>query len=148
MKSGLLFTGTVAAALFLAWTAEGQPPGGEKGKEGGKGGFPGKGGFQKGGPGGFGGGMRGAPGQIMPQFIQEQLKLTDEQKKQVEDLQKDVDGKMDKILTAEQKDQLKQMRERGPGGPGGRGPGGAPGGPGGKGGEKGEKKGPPPADME
>ena len=37
MKSGLVFAGTLAVALFLAWSAEGQPPpGGEKGKEGGK----------------------------------------------------------------------------------------------------------------
>jgi hypothetical protein len=138
MKSGLLFAGTLGAALLLAWSADGQPPGGEK-KEGGKGGFPGKGGFQKG---GFGGGMRGQPGQIMPQFIQEQLKLTDEQKKQVDDLQKDVDGKLDKILTDEQKAQLKQMRERGPGGFGG--PGGPGGGKGGKGGPP--KKDPPPVE--
>ena len=62
----------------------------------------------------------------MPPFVQDQLRLTDEQKKQVADLQKDVDGKLDKILTAEQKKQLQEMRDRGPGGPGGFGPPGGP----------------------
>ena len=43
-------------------------------------------------------------------------------------LQQDVDAKLDKILTSEQKTQLKELRERGPGGRGGRGPGRGPGG--------------------
>jgi Spy/CpxP family protein refolding chaperone len=83
-----------------------------------------------GGPGGFGGGFGGfpQPGQIMAPFLQQQLKLTDEQKKQLEDLQKEVDGKLDKLLTDEQRKQLKDMREGvGRGGFGGRGgPGGGP----------------------
>src|SRR5262249_61482423 len=37
------------------------------------------------------------------------LKLTAEQKKQVEELQKEVDAKLAKILTAEQKKTLQQM---------------------------------------
>ena len=49
-------------------------------------------------------------------------------------LQKEVNAKLDKILNADQREQLKQMRERGPGGfgpPGGfGGPGGRRGGPG------------------
>ncbi len=54
------------------------------------------------------------------------LKLTDAQKKQLDDLQKDVDTRLDKILTDDQKNQMKEMRPpRGPGGPG------RPGGPGG-----------------
>jgi hypothetical protein len=102
------------------------------------------------GPGGFGRfGGPPQPGQILPGFLQERLNLTADQKKQLEALQKDIDAKLAKILTDEQKDQLKEMRERfgrfgrggrgpggfGPGGPGGRGPGGpggrGPGGPGG-----------------
>jgi Spy/CpxP family protein refolding chaperone len=99
------------------------------------------------GPGGPGGIRPGfgsnpfQPGQLLPGFMQDQLKLTAEQKKQVEDLQKDVDAKVKeandklaKILTDEQNKSLKEMRERSgrPGGPLG-GPGGAlpasPGGP-------------------
>lgn len=69
--------------------------------------------------------MRPQPGQVMPVFLQERLKLSDEQKKQLADLQKEVDAKVEKLLTAEQKAELKKFREQGPGGfPGGRGPGG------------------------
>ena len=48
----------------------------------------------------------------MPTFVQEKLHLTDDQKKQVADLQKDVDAKLDKILTAEQKQQMKSMQSQ------------------------------------
>jgi Spy/CpxP family protein refolding chaperone len=84
----------------------------------GPGGFPG-GGFPGGGFPGFGG--RGQPGQVLSSFLQDQLKLTDDQKKQLTDLQKDVDSKLDKILSDDQKKQLKDMQQRGPGGfpPGG-----------------------------
>jgi outer membrane protein assembly factor BamB len=87
----------------------------------GPGGFPGgpgRGGF--GAPGGFGG--FAPPGQLLPPFVQDRINLTPEQKKQLEALQKEVDGKLDKILTDEQRKQYKEMREglRG-GGPGGRG---------------------------
>jgi hypothetical protein len=111
---------------------------------GGRGGFDGPGG--PGGPGGRGPGGRGGrggfggfggtpqPGQVLPPFLRDALRLTDAQKKQVDELQKDVDGKLAKILTDEQKKQLQDMRQGfgrgGRGGPGGRGPGG-PGGPGG-----------------
>lgn len=132
MKNGMMFAGALAAALCLAWSADGQPPGGEK-KEGGKGGFPGRG--------GPGGGMRGGPGQVLPGFLQDALKLTPEQKQQVDDLQKEVEGKLDRILTDDQRAELKKMRERGPGGFGG------PGGPGGRGGFPG-KGGPPKKDPQ
>jgi hypothetical protein len=79
-----------------------------------------------GGPGGFRGpgGPPPQPGQLLPPFLQERLQLTDKQKEQLEELQKQVDRKLDQILTAEQKKQLKEMRPPGPGGrgPGGRGP--------------------------
>ncbi len=100
----------------------GAPPGGPGGPPGG---FPGG----VGGPPSRGFGPPFAPGQLLPPFLQERLKLTDEQKKQLDELQKEVQGKLDKILTEEQRNQLKEMRRgfgpRGPGGP----PGGAPGGP-------------------
>jgi Spy/CpxP family protein refolding chaperone len=65
------------------------------------------------------------PGEVFPAMLQEALNLTDAQKKQLAGVQKEVDAKLDKILTADQKAQLKQMREGGPGG-GFRGPGGGP----------------------
>ncbi len=90
-----------------------------------------------GGPGGPGGPMMGPPrpGEILPAFLRRALDLTPEQKAQLDELQKDVDSRLAKILTDAQKKTLDQMRRRGPGGPGGfgppgrRGPGPGPGGP-------------------
>ena len=103
-------------------------PGGFDGPPGGFGdGFgPGLGGTGGGPPGGGPGGPRGRrgfggppqPGQVLSPMFQQMLNLTDEQKKQVADLQKDVDARLAKILTSEQMDQIKQMRNRGPRGPG------------------------------
>jgi hypothetical protein len=61
-----------------------------------------------GGPGGSG----GPPeiGQVMPLPVQEKLKLTDAQKQQVRDLQKDADSKIDAILKEEQKKQIEGMQ--------------------------------------
>jgi hypothetical protein len=127
--------------------AEAPPAGGGRGGPGGPGGpgAGGPGGPGAGGPGGPGGPGRPGrggppkPGQIMPDFMVEQLKLTDDQKKQLAELQKELDGKLDKLLTDDQKKMLKEMPRGpmgGPGGPGGLGgPGGGPGGPGGPGGE-------------
>ena len=70
-----------------------------------------------GGPGGPPGGGRGGPpkpGEILPDFIRDMLKLTEAQTKQLQQLQKEVDAKLDKILTAEQKQELKQMGDRRP----------------------------------
>jgi len=79
------------------------------------------------GPGGFGPPPR--PGTILPAFIQDALKLTADQKKQLDELQKEVDAKLDKILTDDQKKQMKEMRPpRGPGGRDGPPPGPPPGG--------------------
>jgi Spy/CpxP family protein refolding chaperone len=74
-------------------------------------GQPGAGGFG-GGFGGFGGGQ---PGTVLTTNVQDQLKLTEEQKKELEAIQKDVDAKLEKVLTEEQRTQLKQMRDRQPG---------------------------------
>ncbi len=94
-------------------------PGGPGGPGGGKGGPGGPGGGKggpggPGGPGGFGGAFQ--PGTILPVAVQDNLKLTGDQKKQIEALQGDVDAKLSKILTDEQRTQLKAMRNRGPGG--------------------------------
>ncbi len=88
----------------------GGPPGGPGGPPGGRGGRGG----QPGGPGGPPGGRGGPPqpGQIMPAPLQERLKLTDEQKKQVAALQKEVDAKLAAILTEEERKSLQQMRQR------------------------------------
>lgn len=103
---------------------------------GGGGGFPG---------GGFGGGRGGAfsPGQVLPGALKERLELSDEQKKKIEEIEKDVKAKLDKILTDEQKKKLEQ------GGGGGRRPGadgGRPGGRGGDGGRPGGGRGRPGGD--
>ena len=80
------------------------------------------------------------PGEVLPLPLQDILQLTDLQKKQLAQLQKEVDARLDKLLTEEQRKQFKEIRERGPGGSGPRGfpgmppggpPGGFPGGPGG-----------------
>ncbi len=101
-------------------------------------GFPPPGGGPGGRMGGPGGMMGGPPrpGEILPAMLRRNLKLTAAQSKQLDDLQKDVDAKVEKILNDDQKKQLKAMRQRGPGGmfggPGGRPPGfggGRPGGP-------------------
>jgi hypothetical protein len=80
---------------------------------------------------GFGppGGMRGGPppfggppqpGQLLPSFLQDMLKLTADQKKQLKKLQKNIDGKLGEILTDAQKKQFKEMSGSfGRGGPGG-----------------------------
>jgi hypothetical protein len=108
-----------AKQVAAAGGEERRPPaGGPGGAPGGPGGAPG------GRPGGAGGPPQ--PGQILPPFVQQMLKLTDDQKKQIEELQATVDAKLAKILTEEQAKQLKESRNRM--GPGGR-PGGFPGGP-------------------
>jgi spore coat protein CotH len=90
-----------------------------------------------GGPGGF---RLPPPGVVLPPPLQDALQLTDAQKKQLADLQKEVDEKLEKLMTEDQRKQFKEMRDRGPGGfgpPGGPPPGGPggfgppPGGPGG-----------------
>jgi hypothetical protein len=130
----------------------GGPPGGGPPGFGPGGGPPGGGP-----PGGFMMGM-GRPGDILPRMVQDRLKLTPEQKTALGDLQKEVDAKLDKILSSEQRTQLKELRERGPGGfgppggrgrPGGRGFGGPPPPPpggGGFGGPPPDGDGPPPRD--
>jgi len=126
IQSMLIALALGASTCLLSAQPDNQPPG-----DGGQGGQrPGR--RQGGGQGG--GGMRG-DGQFhaVPPFVAEQLNLTDDQKKQLEALDKDVKTKLDKILTDDQKQKLKDMRSqfRGGRGPGGQGGGqGGPGGPG------------------
>jgi hypothetical protein len=69
------------------------------------------------GPGGLGGFGPPRVGELMPSFLQERLNLTPEQRKELQGLQKEVDDKLDKVLTDAQKKQLKEVREAGPRGP-------------------------------
>jgi spore coat protein CotH len=97
-------------------------------------GGPGMGGMGPGGPGGF---FRlPPPGVLLPPPVQDALQLTDEQKKELDKLQKEIDEKLEKLMTEDQRKQFKEMKDRGaavpmgPMGPGGFGP---PGGMGGRG---------------
>lgn len=63
------------------------------------------------------------PGVVMPAPWQEQLNLTDEQKKRFAELQKEVDRKVEELLTEEQREQFKRLRQPRPGAPAGGGPG-------------------------
>jgi Spy/CpxP family protein refolding chaperone len=87
----------------------------------------------------------GGPGsvQIISGFIQDQLKLTSEQRKKLAEMQKEAEANLQKLLTDEQKKSLEDIRKgKGfgpppfvpPGGGGPMPPGGVPGGPMGKGG--------------
>jgi spore coat protein CotH len=68
------------------------------------------------------------PGQVMPAPLQDALGLTADQKQKVAELQKEIDRKIEEILTDDQKARLKRLREARPGGPGfGPFPGGPPG---------------------
>jgi hypothetical protein len=58
-------------------------------------------------------------GRLMSTAIQDRLKLSNEQKKELVEMQKAVDEKLDSILNDEQKKQLKQMQEIPPFRPGG-----------------------------
>ena len=63
--------------------------------------------------GGFGPQLR--PGDVLPMPVQNTLQMTATQKKELAELQKKVDAELEKILTPEQRAQLKRLRE-GPGG--------------------------------
>jgi poly(3-hydroxybutyrate) depolymerase len=57
------------------------------------------------------GGVATPPGTVLSPRVQDTLKLTDEQKKKVEALQKEADAGLQKLLTEEQNRQLKALRE-------------------------------------
>ena len=53
--------------------------------------------------------MRIQPGQVLPPFMQDRLQLSAEQRKKLEELQKEVDAKLGVILTDEQRKRMKEM---------------------------------------
>lgn len=71
------------------------------------------------------------PGEVLPPPVQDMLQLTEAQKKQVAEMQKEVDDRLEKLLTEEQRKRMKEMKTFAPGGPGGGPPGGFRDGPGG-----------------
>jgi hypothetical protein len=77
-------------------------------------------------PGGPGPGDAQQPGKIFSPIQQDTLKLSAGQRKRLEEIQKELDAKLETLLTEDQKNQLQAM-QRGPGG-GGPGRGGPPGG--------------------
>src|SRR5262249_12850216 len=98
-KSGSLTEAQLAAGLDRIWPKPKGFPGGP---------FPG-------GP--FGKPVSPAQGvQILPEPVLQQLKLSPEQQKEIEQLQKEVAAKLVKILTQEQNKQLKDLQKKpGPG---------------------------------
>src|SRR5262245_65584111 len=52
-----------------------------------------------------------SPGQVVPASMRARLKLTDLQQEQVAALQKEAEGKLDKILDEGQRKKFKEMRE-------------------------------------
>ena len=103
----------VSTLNVLAQDAGGPPPAGEGSGKGGHGRAPGQSGPH-----------------LLPPGAHEKLKLTEDQQKQIADLEAEVKAKLEKILTPEQLQQLKQMHPphhqgaRDNGGPGAGGPGG------------------------
>jgi hypothetical protein len=81
-------------------------------------------------PGRYGGGPDGRQppggpprwelGRLIPPPIEDELNLTEDQQKQLHDLEKEVRDRVMKMLTSEQKDKLKRLQRRG-GPPGGHG---------------------------
>lgn len=84
-----------------------------------------------GGPGGGPGGQAHHGGfHLLPRFVMDKLKLTDDQKSQVAQLEKDTKAKLEKILTPDQVKIMETTRPPRPPAPGGpEGQGGGPGGP-------------------
>jgi Arylsulfotransferase (ASST) len=74
-------------------------------------------------PGGPGPGDPSQPGKIFSPAQQDTLKLSDGQKTRLAEIQKELDAKLETLLTEDQRDQLARMQRRpGGGGPGGNGP--------------------------
>ncbi len=104
-------------ALFTKELAA-EPEGrfGSRGRFGG----PGERGFRGPGRGSGGRGRLGPPGgpgqtgMVMSAALQNLLELSDDQRQQLAELQKEVDARLDKILTDAQKRQLRDLRSRGP----------------------------------
>lgn len=67
------------------------------------------GGGGPGGPGGFPGFAMPRPGEILPEFLQGMLRLSEEQRQSIAKLQQEVDQRLEEVLTKEQRDQLAEM---------------------------------------
>ena len=127
----------LAGAALIASPALSQPPEG-KGKDG------------KGAKGAKGAAGAVKLGAVLPPALVEELKLTDEQKAKLAEIEKNLKGELDKLLTDEQKKAVESYRPAGmgaKGGPGGDKGGKAPPPPGGKGVEKVPEKAPAPAEK-
>lgn len=72
-------------------------------------------------PWGGGPGVRPQPGQILSDMTQRVLNLTAAQRSALAELRREVDRRLDQLLTTEQKAQLREIADRGPGGFGRRG---------------------------
>ena len=126
LSMSLLAAGILAATAFAMRALADDPPGPPPEKAG-----PSDHEGPGGGPGGPGGPRGPAPGfHLLPRWVAEQLKLTDDQKTQVDALEKETKAKLEKILTPEQKKILETARPPRPGQGGPRGPGGNRRGPG------------------
>jgi hypothetical protein len=71
-------------------------------------------------PGGPGPGGPQQPGKIFSATQRDTLKLSEEQRKRLDEIQKEIDTRLEMLLTQDQKQQLQTMQQR----PGGGGPGG------------------------
>lgn len=76
-----------------------------------------------------GGGRGGRLGEVLPAPARDALRLTPEQRTKFDELQKELDGRVEQLLTEEQRATFRRLREAGPKGP----PAGKGFGPGGKG---------------
>ena len=63
------------------------------------------------GPGGFGPGSLPAPGQLLAPAMAERMRLSEAQKKELADVQKDADARLDALLKDDQRKQFKGMRD-------------------------------------
>jgi Spy/CpxP family protein refolding chaperone len=115
MRTFVAVAVSLAAVALGVFTAMAQPPQGEirtrQGPPQGPYGPPPDGRQPLGGP------PRWELGKLIPPPIQDELNLTDEQQKQLHDLEKEVRDRVMKMLTSEQKDKLKRLQNRGLGGP-------------------------------
>jgi Spy/CpxP family protein refolding chaperone len=56
-------------------------------------------------------------GKVLPPYVHKMLELSDEQEKQLREIEKDVKAKLLKLITKEQKERLKEIIKKGPKGP-------------------------------
>jgi hypothetical protein len=73
-------------------------------------------------PGGLGPGDPQQPGKIFSPGQQDSLKLSDAQRRRLDEIQKEIDARLETLLTEDQKKQLQAMRRRPGDGPGRDGP--------------------------